>query len=280
MPPPDVQVSDEAPDIAPYADHDLPPEPPQPAAEDEELDDSGGKMSFLEHLDELRKRLLVSVIAIAAGFVIALSFIAKIFEFIMRPLYAVLPRGSTFIYTEPAEVFMLYMKAAALVGLFLAAPLVLWQLWLFIAPGLYAHEKRYAIPFVVLSTVCFMAGALFSHYMVFPWTWKFFAGFSTDYMQFTPKVSPTFALYTKLLLAFGLVFQMPTLVYFLARMGVVTHRWLMRQFKFAVLIIFIAAAILTPGPDVVSQSLMAGPMVLLYLISIVIAWVFAKKPSV
>lgn len=250
-----------------------------PPDEDDEQDDVGGKMSFLDHLDELRRRLIIAVSSIFVGFLIALAFIERIFAFIMRPLQAVLPNGGKLIYTEPAEAFLLYMKVAALVGLFIAAPVILWQLWMFVAPGLYAHEKRFAIPFVVFATVFFVSGALFSHYFVFPWAWAFFAQFTTDYMEFTPKIAPTFSLYVRMLLGMGLVFELPTIVLLLARVGLVTPRFLLRNTKYAILIIFVIAAVITPGPDVVSQVLVAGPMFVLYLLSIVIAWVFRRRPS-
>jgi sec-independent protein translocase protein TatC len=248
-----------------------------PGAADDQEEEDGGKMSFLEHLDELRQRLIKSVVAVGVGFVVALAFIERIFAFIMKPLQEVLPDGGKLIYTEPAEAFLLYMKIAALVGLILAAPILLYQLWMFIAPGLYANEKRFAIPFVVFSTLFFVAGALFSHFLLFPWAWRFFAGFSTDYMEFTPKIAPVFSLYVRMLLAMGFVFEMPTLVFFLARVGLLTPRFLIRNTKYAVLVIFIIAAILTPGPDVVSQALMAGPMLVLYGLSIGIAWLFQKR---
>jgi sec-independent protein translocase protein TatC len=234
-------------------------------------------MSFLEHLDELRTRLMVSAVAILVGFLVALAFVGRIFRFVMEPLKAALPRGDSFIATEPTEMFLLWLKAAMLVGVVLAAPVVMWQLWLFVAPGLYAHEKRFAVPFIVFSTVCFVAGAAFSHYVLFPLAWRFFAGFTTEYVAFMPRVQATFALYAKLLLVMGLVFQMPTLVLFLARMGVVSARMLLRQFKYAVLAIFVIAAVVTPGPDVVSQLLVAGPMLALYGLSVLIAWLFAPR---
>jgi sec-independent protein translocase protein TatC len=245
--------------------------------DDEPVESSGARMSFLEHLEELRRRIIVCMVALAVGFGVSFFFIDRIFAFIMRPLQQVLPPGGKLVYTEPAEAFLLQMKMAALAGLILSAPLILTQLWLFIAPGLYSHEKKFAIPFVVLSTLCFVGGALFSHYMVFPWAWRFFASFSTDYMEFLPRIGPVFSLYTRLLLAFGVIFQLPTLVFFLARMGMVTARFLIRNIKYAVLIVFIVAAVLTPTPDVVTQTLMAGPMLGLYLISIVIAWAFGKR---
>lgn len=249
---------------------------PGEAREDAEPDD-GGRMSFLEHLEELRKRIIISLLSVAVGFVAAFTVIDRIFGFIMRPLQEVLPEGGKLIYTEPTEAFLLYLKVAALVGLFLATPVILWQVWLFVAPGLYVNEKKLAIPFVFFSTGFFVLGALFSHLVVFPWAWRFFAQFTTDYMQFTPKIAPTFSMYVRLLLAMGVVFQLPTLVYFLARMGLVTPRFLIRHTKYAVLLIFIVAAVLSP-PDVVSQVLMAMPMLVLYGLSIGIAWAFQRKP--
>ena len=246
-----------------------------PLEPDEDTD--GARMSFLDHLDELRRRLIISIASVIVGFLVSFAFIGRIFEFMMRPLQQVLPEGGRLIYTEPAEAFLLYMKVAALIGLLLALPVIMLQIWLFVAPGLYAREKRFAIPFVVFSTFFFVAGALFSHFLVFPWAWKFFAGFSTDYMQFMPKIGPVFSLYVKMALAMGIVFEMPTLVFFLARIGLVTPGFLVRNTKYAVLVIFVIAAVMTPGPDVVSQSLMAGPMIVLYGFSILVAWVFQKK---
>ena len=184
--------------------------------------EAGGKMSFLEHLDELRKRLIASVIALVVGCIVSFVFIGDIFNFIIGPLKAMLSNGGTFIATEPAEIFMLYIKVGALCGLCVAMPFILWQLWLFVAPGLYSHEKKFAIPFVVFSSTFFFAGAFFSHYIAFPYTWKFFLGFESDLVRFMPKLGPTFALYVKMLLGFGAIFQMPVLVLALARMGVVT----------------------------------------------------------
>ena len=204
-----------------------------PGDADPDDNSSAGRMSFLDHLDELRKRLVRTVLGILAGFLIAFAFIKYIFEFIMLPLQQVLPEGGRLVYTEPAEAFFLYMKIAALAGLVLATPFTLTQVWLFISPGLFQNEKRFAIPFVVFSTMFFIVGALFSHYAVFPLAWKFFAGFSTDYMEFLPKIGPVFSLYVKMLLAMGIVFQLPTLIFFLARLGLVTPKFLIKNTKYA-----------------------------------------------
>ena len=267
---------------------------PDPTSEDDEsqgdvdeLDSSGGKMSFLEHLDELRNRLITSVVALLVGFLVAFLFtwptgipgwpVSPVFEFIMRPLQEILPNGGRLVYTEPAEAFLLYIKIAALAGLILAIPVVLYQLWRFVAPGLYAREKRFAIPFVLFASIFFVTGALFSHYMLFPWAWRFFAGFTTDYMEFFPRIQPAFSLYVKLVLACGLVFQMPTLVFFLARVGAVTPRFLINNTKYAILFIFIFAAVLTPTGDPVTLTMMAAPMIALYGLSIIIAWVCRRR---
>lgn len=251
--------------------------PPPRANEDDEDDDIGGKMSFLEHLDELRTRIIRSLLAVLVGFVISFAFIERIFRFIMEPLQAVLPDGGKLIYTEPAEAFILYMKVAALVGLIIALPALLWQAWSFVAPGLYANEKRLAIPFVVSGTVFFVCGALFSHYVVFPAAWVFFAGFSTDYMEFTPRIAPVFSLYVRMGLGLGAVFQIPTVVMFLARIGLVTPGMLARNLKYALLGVFVVAALITPGADPLSQVLVAVPMMGLYILSIGIAWVFRRR---
>jgi sec-independent protein translocase protein TatC len=253
-------------------------EPDEDPDRGEESDDgAGGKMSFLEHLDELRKRLIWSLVSLFGGFVACLAFYERIFEFVMKPLAATLPPGQKLIYTEPTEAFMLQLKAAALTGLIVAAPAVMWQLWLFIAPGLYRREKRLALPFVISSSLLFLAGAAFNHYVVFPIAFAFLGGFGTQYLQFMPRVQPVFSLYARMMIAFGLIFQMPVLVFTLARLGLVTAGFLFRNTKYAVLIIFVIAAVITPTSDVVTQSLMAAPMILLYGVSIGIAWLFGRK---
>jgi sec-independent protein translocase protein TatC len=245
---------------------------------DLELEEAAdGKMSFLEHLDELRKRLMWAIGALFAGFLIALFFIDTIFGFIMRPLAATLPAGRKMIYTEPTEAFMLQLKVAALAGVVIAAPAVMWQLWLFIAPGLYRREKRLALPFIVSTSLLFVAGAAFNHYVVFPIAFTFLGSFTKDYMEFMPRITPVFSLYSQLLLAFGIIFQMPVLVFTLARLGLVTAGFLWKNTKYAILIIFVISAVITPTSDVVTQTLMAAPMLVLYVVSIGIAWMFGKK---
>jgi sec-independent protein translocase protein TatC len=256
-----------------------PDEPDGWLDDDNQSEPGEGRMSFLEHLDELRKRLMYAAISLAVGVAISFTFINQVFDFIMRPLQRMLPPGGKLIYTEPTEAFVLYMKIALLTGVLLAAPAIMWQVWLFIAPGLYQKEKRFAVPFVAMSTIGFVGGAAFTHYLLFPWMWAFLASFGagSDYLMFAPKIESVFSLYTKMLLGMGLVFQMPSVVFFLAKMGVVTARFLVRNIKYAVLIIFVLAAVLTPSGDMLTQTLFAAPMIGLYLISIVIAWLFGKK---
>jgi sec-independent protein translocase protein TatC len=248
---------------------------------DDDLDggepDAAGKMSFLDHLDELRRRIIYTVLSIGVGFVISFFFINEIFDFIMRPLQQMLPPGGTLIYTDPTEAFWLYIKIALIAGLILASPAVMAQVWLFVAPGLYSHEKKWAIPFILMSSFFFVLGAAFSHYVVFPLTWKFFVSFTTDILTFAPRIEPAFSMYLRLLLAFGVVFQLPTVVLFLARMGVVSAGFLARNFKYAVLIMVIVSAVVTPDGGGVSLVAMTGPMIVLYGLSIMLAWIFGKK---
>jgi sec-independent protein translocase protein TatC len=247
----------------------------EPPEEDEDALD--GRMSFLDHLDELRKRLTHAVVALLVGFLAAFAFAARAQDFVMAPLLATLPPGGHFIYTEPTEAFFLQLKIAAILGLIFASPYVMFQVWLFIAPGLYANEKKFAVPFVLGTTILFTAGAAFSHYVVFPAAFQFFGGFSNEHVIFTPRIEPVFGMYAWLLLAMGVIFQMPMLVMVLARMGLVTAGFLARHIKYAILIIFIVAAIATPSPDPVSQTVVAAPMVVLYALSIGVAWIFQKK---
>jgi sec-independent protein translocase protein TatC len=240
---------------------------------EEELD---GRMTFLEHLDELRRRLTHAVIALMVGFVLTLAFIFDIAEVVFQHLAADVP-GGKLVFTEPTEALFLYIKIAAIAGLLIASPYIMWQVWLFIAPGLYAKEKRLAIPFALGSSALFVSGAAFSHFILFPAAWRFFASFSNDWLEMMPRIQPVFSLYVKLLLAMGLVFQMPVLMFVLARLGLVTAGWLARNIKYAVLVIFVIAAVITPDPSPVGQALVAAPMIVLYGLGIGVAWLFGKS---
>jgi sec-independent protein translocase protein TatC len=245
--------------------------------DDDDEDGAAGKMSFLEHLDELRKRIVQSCLGVAVGILLRFAFINRIVNFILTPTWKVLPPGSRMIYTQPGEAFGLYIQISLIMGVVLAAPWILYQVWLFIAPGLYANEKRLAIPFVVFGTLGFIGGTLFNHYIVFPFMMRFFASFNTADLVFMPRLEDVFDLYTKMLLGMGLVFQMPTLIYSLAKMRMVSAGFLLRNFKYAFLIIFIVAAVITPTGDMITQTIFAAPMVGLYLISILIAWIVRPR---
>jgi len=247
--------------------------------DDDDVESSGtaGKMSFLEHLDELRRRIIYSLIAVGIGFAAAYVYIDRIFAFIMLPMKQMLLPGQKLIFTEPTEAFMLNIWIGLMAGLMIASPLVFSQVWLFIAPGLYSHEKKLAIPFIVMSTVLFVTGALFGHYVVFPIVWKFFVSYQNEFVDFAPRIEPAFSMYLRLVLALGLTFELPTIVLFLARMGMITPRFMIKNFKFAVLLIVIAAAVLSPDGGGVGMFAMGGPVILLYILSIGLAWMFGKK---
>jgi sec-independent protein translocase protein TatC len=231
-------------------------------------------MSFLEHLEELRTRIFHSLIAVAAGMGICWWYHQALFGYMQKPILDVLRQNGLpqkLVYLTPAEPFNLYLKVSALAGLFLTSPYVLYQVWLFISPGLYRKEKRYAIPFMVSTIFLFAAGGYFGYRMVYPAALKFLIGIGS---QFTPMI--TIHEYTDLfltvILGLGLVFEMPILIFFLALMGVVSAGWMWRNIRYGILAIFIIAGALAPTPDISSMCVFAAPMVALYLLSIGVAW--------
>lgn len=238
--------------------------------EGDELDT--GKMSFLEHLDELRKRIIRALLGVAIGVGATFFFHNEIYDFVFEPTRRVLPDGSKLVYTQPGEAFSLHLQIALIAGVIVAAPYIMLQVWLFIAPGLYAREKKLAIPFVTLSTIGFIGGAATNHYIMFPFMMKFFGSFNSPELTFLPSLDAVFSLYTKFLIAMGLIFQMPTIVLFLARMNLVTAGFLLKNIKYAILVTFIISAIITPTADPGTQTVFAAPMIALYVISIGIAW--------
>ncbi len=245
----------------------------QPHHDDEDDDLATGKMSFLEHLDELRKRIVNSSIAIGVGILVSFAFISRIMDFLLAPTRKVLPPGVGMIYTEPGEAFGMYITVSLIAGAVIASPYVMYQVWKFIAPGLYSKEKRMALPFVVFTTGGFLLGAAFNHYVAFPFMMAFFASFNSIDLRFMPRLEDTFGLYTKMLVGMGLIFQMPTIVFFLAKMRLVTARFLWQHGKYAILIAYIIAAVVTPTGDPMNQTIFAAPMIALYFLSILIAWV-------
>ena len=244
---------------------------------DDDDDDFGvgaeGKMSLLEHLDELRKRIIRACLGVLIGILLGFVYIGEIFDFVLQPTIRAMPAGRTLIYTRPGEAFSMYVTVSLITGAVIASPFIMYQVWKFIAPGLYSNEKRFAIPFVLFSTIGFLAGAAFNHYVAFPFMMIFFASFNTLNVAFMPRLEDVFSLYAKMLLGLGLIFQMPTVVFFLAKMKLVTARFLMKQFKYAFLLFFIVAAVITPTGDPVNMTIFAAPMMVLYGMSIIIAWI-------
>ncbi|HEY0787319.1 MAG TPA: twin-arginine translocase subunit TatC, partial [Thermoanaerobaculia bacterium] len=222
------------------------------------------------------RRILISVVAIVVAFAVSWTFAPEIFRWLQEPVVHILPPGDKLAFTRLAAPFFLYMKVAALAGIFLASPVILWQLWRFIAPGLYRRERLYAAPFIIFSTLFFVAGGYFGYKVVFPMAAEFFLGMGKDFKQVI-TIDDYFAIASKIILGMGLVFETPMLIFFLSRLGIVTPQFLLRKFKWAVLVIFIIAAIITPTPDPVTQSALAIPMIALYLLGIGISMVFGKK---
>jgi sec-independent protein translocase protein TatC len=236
------------------------------------------KLPFTAHLEELRKRLIICFSAVGIGFVISYIFSKSLFEILMQPLLAAMPPEEKLIYTGLPEAFFTYLKVAFLAGTLLAVPVIMYQLWIFIAPGLYKKEKRLLTPIVFLSSLFFLGGALFGYFVVFPFGFKFFMGFSSDYVRPLPSMKEYLGFSAKLLFAFGIVFELPLFITFLARLGIVDVKFLKAKRKYAILLFFVFAAILTP-PDVITQVMMAGPLIVLYEVSIVGAKLFGKKKT-
>ena len=236
------------------------------------------KIPFTGHLEELRKRLVACFIAIGIGFAISYCFKEKIFDILSHPLISVMGTDDKMIFTGLPEAFFTYLKVALLSGFMLAAPVVLYQFWMFVAPGLYQKERRLLIPIVFLSSVFFVGGALFGYFIVFPFGFKFFLGFASETIQALPSMKEYLTFSAKLLLAFGLVFELPLVITFLAKLGIVSVDFLKKNRKYALILFFAGSAILTP-PDVVTQIMMAVPLMLLYEISILGARVFGKKKA-
>ena len=238
--------------------------------------DEQEKIPFTEHLEELRKRLIVCFIAVGVGFVLSYGFKEKLFQILTRPLIRVMQTGDKLIFTGLPEAFFTYLKVAFLSGIILAAPVIFYEFWMFVAPGLYDKEKRLMVPIVVLSTVFFVGGSFFGYFIVFPYGFKFFLGFASEIIRPLPSMREYLGFASKLLLAFGVVFELPLIITFLARLGIVSVSFLKKNRKYALLLFFVGAAILTP-PDIVTQIMMALPLILLYEISIIGARIFGNK---
>ena len=249
---------------------------PEIAGDEEPKDRELPKMSFLDHLEELRKRLIVSILALLVGFLVCWGYADKIYALIEAPLAKFLPKGDKLAYTRLTAPFFLYMKVAFFAGIFVAAPVILLQLWLFIAPGLYKRERKLAAPFIIGASLFFLLGGYFGYAYILPGTCAFFVETGKQFKQVI-TIDDYFSFASTIVLATGAVFETPILIFFLARLGIVTPAFLMRKFKYAIVLAFIVAAIVTPTPDMVTQTALAVPMIALYLLGVAIAYLFGKK---
>jgi sec-independent protein translocase protein TatC len=240
----------------------------EPKPEHEEPE--SGKMSFLDHLDELRKRLVHIAIFLAVGFLACWFFAKRIYDFLAVPIVKYLPKGVKLAYTNPTDPFTIYMKVALLAGVFLTLPLTLYEVWKFIAPGLYRKEKKYVVPFLFFSIVLFVTGAAFCYYIVLPPAFQFLIGLGSS---FTPmiRIDEYLDLTNMMLLGFGCIFEMPVIVAFLSLFGLVTASFLWKKSRYAIVIIIFLAAVISPTGDAFNLLLWSAPMLLLYFVSIGVA---------
>lgn len=236
-------------------------------------------MGFLEHLEELRRRLIYCIIAVAVGFFACWGYAENIYGIMQRPIMDALHKNGLterLVYLNPVDPFNLYLKIGATAGLFVASPFVLYQIWLFISPGLYRNEKRYVVPFMVSTVGLFLAGGYFGYKLVYPQALEFLIGYGK---QFQPMI--TIGEYTDLfftiVIGMGAIFELPILVFFLSLMGIVSAGWMWRNLRYSILVIFILAAILTPTTDILNMCIFAAPMIALYILSIAIAWLVHPK---
>jgi sec-independent protein translocase protein TatC len=234
------------------------------------------KMPFLEHLGELRTRIMRSLFWLLGGTAIALPFSERIVDYLARPVTKL---GYKLVFTAPAEAFWVQMKVGLIVGLFISAPGILWQVWAFIAPGLHEHEKKYAAPFVIVGSLLFIIGGMFSLFVVTPYAIAFLLSYARETLTPMITLENHIDFLLKFTLAFGAVFELPLAITLLARMGLVTAKMLAKNRKYAILGAFIAGAVLTPTPDAFNQTLMAGPLILLYEVGIISARLFGRRPA-
>ena len=235
-------------------------------------------MAITDHLGELRKRLIIAAGSWLVAFLGCYSVGEKLFEFIAQPVRQALPEGSSLVFINATEPFFTILKVSALAGLVVSFPIIAWQLWSFIAPALYGHEKQLAIPFVFFSSVCFGTGTYFGFTFVFPMIFSFLVTYGTSVGGINAMLSmgAYLTLASRLLIAFGLVFELPIVIFFLARLGIVDHKWLAKNRKFSLLLAFVMGAALTP-PDIFSQASIAIPFIVLYEVGIIVARLFGKK---
>lgn len=237
------------------------------------------RMGILDHLDELRRRLVKALIGFSVTFVACFGFSKEIYDFLARPIYPFLPEGSKkLVFLGVTDPFILYVKVAALAGVFLSSPFILYQVWGFVSPGLYKREKRMVVPFIFFGSLLFLGGGAFGYFIAFPFAVEFLLGMGE---QFEPTITVTnyLGFLMTVILGLGVMFEMPTLIFLLSRLGVVTPRFLLRHFRWAVLIIFTLAAVITPTPDVLNLCIFAVPTLGLYLVGVAVAWAFGPAKA-
>lgn len=234
------------------------------------------QMSLLEHLEELRKRIVYSLLILAAAFGACWMYVEQIFHFLALPIQRQFPEGVKLAFLGVTDPFVLYLKVALLAGVFVSAPFLLYQAWRFIAPGLYARERHSALPFVVFGTLFFLAGGAFAYYVAFPFALEFLLGVGAEF-QAVITIERYFSFLLTVILGLGLMFELPIFIVLFAQLGLVTPRFLMRHFRWAILIIFIVAAVITPTPDIFNLSLFAVPTIGLYLLGVGAAALVVRK---
>ncbi len=245
----------------------------------EPVKDDMPTMGFLEHLEELRRRIIYSIVAVGAGFLLCWGYAERIYEVMQRPVIDALQKNGItekLVYLNPTEPFNLYLKVGLMAGLFVASPFVLYQVWLFISPGLYRNEKRYVMPFMFSTVALFLTGGYFGYKLVLPQALVFLIGYGK---AFQPMITlgEYSSLFLTVIIGMGVIFEMPILVFFLALMGMITAGWMWKNLRYSILGIFVVAAILTPTTDLLNMCIFAAPMIALYVVSIAIAWLVHPK---
>jgi sec-independent protein translocase protein TatC len=225
------------------------------------------------HIADLRKRLMISCGTLIVAFFTCFYFYQPILEWMMLPIEAVLPEGSKMVAIEVQETFFTALKVSFFSAFLVSLPIIFWQLWLFLAPGLYEHEKKLVLPFVFSATLMFLLGGTFAYYIVVPFGFDFLVAFGSQVVSVTPSIGKYISFFTKLVFGFGIAFELPVITFFFAVIGLVNDQMMKDFFKYAVVLIFLLSALLTP-PDIITQFLMAGPLIILYLVSIFIAKAF------
>ena len=237
------------------------------------------KLPLTTHLEELRKRLIRIIIVLVVVFSICYSQSSYILHFVQAPLIPLFPEGSSFAMLKITEGFFTELKLSLIAAIFFSMPFILYQLWKFIAPGLYAHEKKYVVSFVIISSLLFFLGAAFAYYIVFPFGFQFFLTYAKGDVVASLSLQWYLSFVVRLIMGFGIVFEMPVFVLFLSKIGIVTADMLKKYRRYAIVLMFVVAAIFTP-PDVFTQLMMSGPLLILYEISIYVAKVFGRKSKI